>query len=222
MKKMIIILAVILLGAGGYFGYQALSQVSNAPDTPPKQPTVDEVNLSKPEEDIVDVTKIIDEEILIDDGTQSTDLDTLPLRRAVPDMPALASFKGPFIKFSYYETQEVIEESISSLKVVDATSEDIIAVFDIYSNPDHLSIEDFLKDGENVQNYFKEAEDNGIEAVRFSHPGARDAYKFADMPGFVTQDIYLISIGDYIVVVSAWTDKLFVAQTIVTSIELAQ
>jgi hypothetical protein len=219
MKKFIVLLIIlIILGGGAYYLFFYHSNPTD-PDFS-RDPDERVITKTPDESEIV----IIDEQAETDDSNNDEEIieDSSITKRVVPNTPPLQSYAGHFIKFSYHSTQQVIEDSLSSLKLVNGETQEIVAVFDILTNEKNLSIQEFLAEQDSIPHYFKEADDNNIEAQDIKIPTAKEGVKFADMPGFVVQDVYLVSIGDYIVILSAWADKEFVAQTVAMSLELAQ
>lgn len=169
--------------------------------------------------DLGDLANLSQDELTTVIGSKATDSEELDTskKRMVPKLfTAQKFFENAFIKFSHPSYLEILNGSLSFVEI--KSSNELIGTLNIYSNPEKLSLEDFvLRD--NLVNYFEEANKLGLEIAEFEIPTSVRSVKVSEYPGTKKSDIYLIEFEGLIIVAVDFSEDNVVGEYILRSME---
>jgi hypothetical protein len=132
------------------------------------------------------------------------------------NLKAAQLYENPFIRFSHPAYISFKNQTLNFLEIW--KEEEMIGTMNIYSNPEKLSLEDFVK-GENLVDYFTESVAKGVTSEDFDIPTAKRAVKFSDYLELKQSDIYLIDLDGTIVVAKDFSSDKVVGEYLLRSIE---
>jgi hypothetical protein len=167
--------------------------------------------------DLSDLTNLSDSEIADLTTTSSDSSESGTKKRMVPKIFTTQKFfENAFIKFTHPGYIEILNGSISFIEV--KSKEELIGTINIYSNPEKLSLEEFVK-RDNLVDYFAEANKLGIPAEDFAIPTSTKAVKFTEYPGTKVSDIFLVEFDGLVVVAVDFSEDKVVGEYILRSME---
>jgi hypothetical protein len=228
MKKLVIIIlllgfisstAVIALTASKGFGFisdlfnngLAINEVETDDSIQEISDILNESELDQNQEFDFEFT----DEDLFGDSTEEPDK---PKRLSVvPSIRAAKVFENAFIRFSHPSYIEIKNLNINFLEIWN-DEEEMIGTINVYSNPEGLSLEEFVKK-DNLVDYFTESQARGIESSNFDIPTAETGVKFNAYPELKTADIYLIKFNDSIILAKDYSEDKVVGEYLLRSME---
>lgn len=137
--------------------------------------------------------------------------------RVVPQIFKIQqTFENAFIRFSHPNYISVINKNISFLEIYN--NETLVGTLNIYSNPEKLSLENFVKK-DNIVDYYLESSKLGILTEEFKVPTVSKGVVFRQYPGTKEADIYLLDMDGFIVVASDFSEDKIIGEYLLRSIE---
>lgn len=153
------------------------------------------------------------------DGMPSNGSIKIPKPKRVSvsqNLKAAQLYENPFIRFSHPAYISFKNQTLNFLEIW--KEEEMVGTINIYSNPENLSLEEFVK-GENLVDYFTESQAKGVTSEEFDIPTAKRAVKFADYLELKQSDIFLIDLDGTIVVAKDFSSDKIVGEYLLRSIE---
>jgi hypothetical protein len=233
MKKILLFLVlIVIILVGLYFAAPAFKQVGviaepieayesfvndllgkdSGEEIIEEQP-VEEAAEEEVEEDPIDEEEI--EEDLIEDEIIEEEPEQEEPSGPRPSLIDLSFYSDDRINFTYPSEFEVVEVSDLAFELTTGQG-NLVATFDMFENRENLSISEFVKN-DNIVDYVAEAERGAIKPETLAV--AEEAIYLADFPGFITQDVYLVRIPGFIILIQARNQKDLVRQYVVPTLE---
>lgn len=231
MKKILLLLFLLLVIAlGVYFGASAFKElpvvgpavesyqeavddllgkdrvVLEEEESPEKEP--EEEPEEETEEQVESELEEEPEEEPIEEEPEETGVE-------VPELINLGFYEDERVNFTYPAGMSVVKASDLTIELRDAEGK-LAAYFDFFENPENKNLDSFLQ-SDNVIDYLSEAVRMDVE-VRSLTVGDESIY-LQDYPGLIEQDIYLIRIPDYVIIVQARSDKELIRKYVAPTLE---